>query len=231
MELHIEPQRTAGQQAIDQKITDIQNQVLPNLDTAATITDILRELCRWMDHYDDTLSRHGWRTAHYAGALGRASGFREADLTLLEYAGLLHDIGKLTIPASILGKVGPLTDDEYALIECHPRAGAQLIMQFPPLQVPAIWIAHHHERWDGFGYPYGLKGYFTPLGARILAVADTFDALSSQKPFGQALPFSKALQHLEKLAGTQLDPHLVEAFSLVTEEGLAERLLQPQLRL
>jgi HD-GYP domain-containing protein (c-di-GMP phosphodiesterase class II) len=125
---------------------------------------------------------------------------------------LLHDIGQLTLPAEILNKDGPLTAEEYELFQCHPRAGAELLQPISFLQVPALWIAHHHERWDGSGYPYGLRGKFVPLGSRILAVADTFDALTANTSYGWSQSWESALRLLGTVAGPQLDPELVEVF-------------------
>ena len=215
---------TTIQQDIDRKTQELQNHILTNLPTSPSLSVLLRRLCQLMDEYDEHLTHHGWRTACYARILGNAIGLPTADLALLHYSGILHDIGKLLIPLSILEKHGPLTGDEYALIECHPRAGSQLLMQFPSLCIPAIWIAHHHERWDGYGYPYGLKGYVIPSGARILAVVDTFDALFAPKPFGHGYSLPRALSSLDILAGSQLDPHLVAAFSRVMKENLQDDL-------
>ncbi|HET8580728.1 MAG TPA: HD domain-containing phosphohydrolase, partial [Nitrospiraceae bacterium] len=131
-----------------------------------------------------------------------------------------HDIGKLTLPEEILWKDGPLTADEYALVQCHPRAGASLLEPIPFLRIPAILIAHHHERWDGTGYPYGIRGRFIPLGSRILAVADTFDALTSSLSYRQCLSPESATRLLRVVAGSQLDSDLVEVFA-----GLAPAML------
>ena len=137
---------------------------------------------------------------------------RADELNDLCLASLLHDIGVLTLPRYLLDKGGPLSDEEYALLQSHPRAGAELLAPIPILRTAALWIAHHHERWDGFGYPYGLRGELIPLGARILAVADTFDALTSPQPYRPALDRKSATRLLRELAGSQLDPNLVAAF-------------------
>ncbi len=161
---------------------------------------------------------HGDRTAKYAAQLGAAVGFSPDELIHLHYAALLHDIGKLTLPDTILNKSGSLTADEYALVQSHPRAGAELLDPISFLQVPAVWIAHHHERWDGSGYPYGLRGPFIPLGSRILAVADTFDALTSNQSYSRARDPESALRLLYAVAGSQLDPELVEVFVRLVPE-------------
>ena len=135
-----------------------------------------------------------------------------AELNDLCLASLLHDIGVLTLPEHILQEDGPLSDEDYALVQSHARAGAELLAPIPVLRRAALWIAHHHERWDGFGYPYGVRGEFIPLGARILAIADTFDALTSPQPYRPAFDQDAAARLLRELAGSQLDPYLVSTF-------------------
>jgi len=161
---------------------------------------------------DPYLKDHGIRTASYAVPLGHAAGLSPEELNDLCLASLLHDIGRLTLPKSLLEKDEPLSEEEYALVQSHPRAGAELLAPIAALRRPALWIAHHHERWDGFGYPYGLHGELIPLGARILAVADTFDSLTSAQPYRQALDRESAAGLLRELAGSQLDPYLTSQF-------------------
>ncbi|MEW6542600.1 MAG: HD-GYP domain-containing protein [Nitrospirota bacterium] len=179
---------------------------------AASRSDMLLGLARVMAIKDPDLYHHGTRTARYAVLLGRAAGFSPDDLIDLWYAAVLHDLGKLAMPDEILYKRGPLTMDEYAVVQSHPRAGAELLEPFGFLQTAAIWIAHHHERWDGAGYPYGLRGPLIPLGSRVLAVADTFDALTSDRPYSPARDHESALRLLRLVAGSQLEPDLVETF-------------------
>lgn len=168
------------------------------------------------------LVAHGERTAWYAAQLGTAVGLSPADLIDLHYAALLHDIGKLTLPNTILHKEGPLSADEYAQFQSHPRAGAELLTSIAFLRRPAVWISHHHERWDGSGYPYGLRAAFIPLGARILAIADAFDALTSDS-FARLAGDGESAEHLLRLiAGTQLDPNLVPVFLDCNRAGLPQ---------
>ncbi|TAJ25175.1 MAG: HD domain-containing protein, partial [Nitrospirae bacterium] len=174
----------------------------------ASLLSLLQTMATQRPH----LLGHGDRTASYALLLGTAVELSAADLIHLHYAALLHDIGQLTLPDELLKKDGPLTAEEYEQVQSHPRAGAELLEPISFLQIPALWIAHHHERWDGTGYPYGLPGPFIPLGSRILAVADTFDALTSNRPDGQLYNQESALRLLRMVAGSQLDPTLVEVF-------------------
>ncbi len=174
--------------------------------------EALAILTRASEAADPSLEGHGIRTARYAVPLGYAAGLSADELNDLCLASLLHDIGRLTLPRAILEKDGPLSDEEYALMQSHPRAGAELLAPVPALRRAALWIAHHHERWDGCGYPYGLRGDLIPLGARILAIGDTFDSLTSTQPHRAALDPAMAERLLSELAGSQLDPHLVHTF-------------------
>lgn len=187
---------------------------LPIRDSADRELQKLFRLLRLMGAHPDIIE-HGERTAGYAVRLGRAVGLGPAELMDLHYAGLLHDIGKLTLPEALLQKRSPLTVDEYALVQSHPRAGAELLGGISFLHRPAVWIAHHHERWDGTGYPFGLRDRFIPFGSRILAVADVFDALGSDPAEDAASPAVL----LRILAGSQLDPSLVELFLEQEQEG------------
>jgi len=181
--------------------------------SASSPIEALLTLIHLIDSVDRHLKGHGIRTARYAMPLGHAVGFSPAELNDLCLASLLHDIGVLTLPRQILEKDSPLSEEEYVLVQSHSRAGAELLTPIPVLRVAALWIAHHHERWDGFGYPYGLRGSLIPLGARILAVADTFDALTTPQPFRPALETESALRLLQELGGSQLDPALVPVFA------------------
>jgi HD-GYP domain-containing protein (c-di-GMP phosphodiesterase class II) len=137
------------------------------------------------------------------------------------HAYLLHDIGKIGIPDAILLKPDRLTPDEMLVVRAHPRLGEELIRRLrclPPLVREVV--ACHHERWDGHGYPRRLRGPWTPLAARIFAVADTFDAMTHARPYREAMPAEAALTEIERCSGTQFDPHVVSRFlSLVTDVG------------
>jgi len=118
----------------------------------------VRRLMKVMCGKDAELLRHGLRTAGYAWALGQAIGLPSAQLLHVHYAAVLHDVGKLALPENILRKDGPLTSEEYAALQCHPRDGARILESIPGLRSSAVLIAHHHEHWNGSGYPYGLRG-------------------------------------------------------------------------
>jgi putative nucleotidyltransferase with HDIG domain len=174
--------------------------------------DVLSRLLGFMKARDPGFPKHGARTAQYAVALARGVGLGRDEWTDLALAALLHDIGKLTLPKEVLEKDGPLTAAEYALVQSHPRAGAELLESFPFLRTAGTVIALHHERWDGAGYPYGVRGSLIPFSTRILAVADTYDTVTSDRPYGRGRDPESALHLLQLIAGSQLDPALVKAF-------------------
>jgi HD-GYP domain-containing protein (c-di-GMP phosphodiesterase class II) len=150
---------------------------------------------------------HGERTAHYALLLAERLGFTGEQRLDLHYAAMLHDIGLLMMPDHLLGTATPHTLNDYALIQSHPREGAALLSEYPFLQEPARLIAHHHERWDGAGYPYGLRGDYIPGSARILAIADVFDSIASRTH-----SWDIALRALRVSAGSQFDPTFCATF-------------------
>jgi diguanylate cyclase (GGDEF)-like protein/putative nucleotidyltransferase with HDIG domain len=159
---------------------------------------------------DTDIHDHLSRVQLYAVELGKAMNLPEPDLEALRTAALLHDIGKLAVSEHIIRKPGKLTPEEFEEIKIHPIVGAEILerVQFPYAVAPIV--RSHHERWDGSGYPDGLKGEEIPIGARILAVVDSFDALSSDRQYRRALPPCEAMKELSMLAGTSLDPAVVE---------------------
>jgi HD-GYP domain-containing protein (c-di-GMP phosphodiesterase class II) len=183
---------------------------------APSLTDIraarIRRLVRRIEDLLPHHKGHGERTAGYALALGEAIGLSNAALRDLHFAALLHDIGLLTVPVDILSKAGPLTGDEYAVFQSHPRKGAELLEPIRFLREAALLIAHHHERWDGAGYPYGLRGEFIPLSSRILAVADAFDVLLVTEGRHNSSDLRRALRLLQVGSTSQFDPKLVDVF-------------------
>ncbi|GKS57405.1 hypothetical protein YTPLAS18_09320 [Nitrospira sp.] len=178
----------------------------------AAILQSLRKLVLLIESMSPRQLGHGRRTADLSHHIGSVAGLSPDELFDLTLAGLLHDIGLLTLPAALLSESHQLSPRELALYQSHPRAGAELLQSISFLRRPALWIAHHHERWDGCGYPYGLRGSFIPQGARILAVADTFDAfLFPAAHQGATADVPAAIGLLRVVGGTQLDPDLVES--------------------
>jgi len=146
----------------------------------------------------------------------------EAEISIIELAALLHDIGKIILPNDILQKEGKLTDQEFEALKQHSACGAQLLhqMKMPEQLIPLVY--HHHERWDGSGYPDGIAGNAMPLGARIIALSDAFDAMTSHRPYQPQRTLAQALAEIERCAGTQFDPFLSKHFCTmhVTEQFL-----------
>lgn len=160
---------------------------------------------------------HGRRTAGIAVKLGQAAGLDAGELHDIKLAALLHDIGLLMLPPSLTRTTAPLATEAYVAVQNHSRLGANLLEPFSFLRQASILIAHHHERWDGTGYPYGIRGEFIPRGARILSIADAFDAIRVPGLSDQFTRNRIALRILRVASGTQFDPKLVEALALCQE--------------
>ncbi len=167
---------------------------------------------------DSTTRGHLDRTHSYGLALARKVDPALADLPQLGYGFFLHDIGKVGIPEHILCKAGPLSLDEWEVMRTHPLVGAQIVQPIRFLGDAVEIIRHHHERFDGHGYPSKLKGEEIPLPARIFAVADSFDAMTSDRPYRRALPMGHALDEIHRGAGTQFDPEVVRVFAQMMDE-------------
>ena len=172
----------------------------------------IEALARAIDAKDGTAENHIRRVQLYATAVARELGMSAAETQAVRTAALLHDIGKLAVPEHILSKPGPLTAEEFQKVQAHPQVGADIIAAVPFSYPVAPLIQNHHERWDGRGYPRGLKGDDIPLGARILFLVDYFDALTSNRPYHEAMTFEAAVALIEQEAGKALDPRCVQAF-------------------
>jgi HD-GYP domain-containing protein (c-di-GMP phosphodiesterase class II) len=161
---------------------------------------------------DPSTATHCTRVTFLAGRIAVWLGWDAKRLRSLELGGPVHDIGKVMISETILRKRGPLLPEELAVIQTHPAAGARLIGPIWPAQEALPYVLYHHERWDGNGYPTRCGGTEIPEEARLLAVADAFDAMTSMRPYRRALPVDNALQEIERCAGTQFDPVFASAF-------------------
>jgi diguanylate cyclase (GGDEF)-like protein len=155
---------------------------------------------------------HSERVRLYALAVAHAHGMSEAETRDIEHGVILHDIGKIGIPDSILLKPGPLTPDEWKVMRTHPEVGRRLVEHIPFLAGAVPIVYHHHERWDGNGYPEGLRGERIPLGARIFAVADALDAMTFDRPYSRAVSLEAARAEIDRCAGTHFDPAVVATF-------------------
>ncbi len=166
--------------------------------------------------------QHCKRVSKLSQALGRALGLTERDVKELEIIGLFHDIGKVSIPESVLNKVGELTDYDWEQIRRHPEVGYRVLSNVRDMADIAEYVLAHHERWDGTGYPRGLMGEEIPLQSRIIAVADAYDAMLSYRPYRNSLTQSEAIAELRRCSGTQFDPYVVDVFLRTLEAGLDE---------
>lgn len=184
----------------------------------------IRSLAETIDAKDTYTRGHSERVSLYAEAIARGLGLKGSELQTIRYAGYLHDVGKIGIPDAILSKPGKLTMDEFNIIKKHPVLSEKILTPVNfPFPVQSI-VRHHHERYDGKGYPDGLGGEENPLGARILFVADAYEAMTSDRPYRKALSTQMALDELERNTGTQFDPRVVEVFArIIRSESSTKR--------
>lgn len=179
-----------------------------------TRLEIIRRLGRASEYKDNETGLHIIRMSHYSRLLGEASGMPEDEAEILLNAAPMHDVGKIGIPDNILRKPGPLNEEEWAVMKRHPQMGAEIIgdTQSPLLQMAKKIALTHHEKWNGSGYPHGLTGEDIPLPGRIVAIADVFDALTTERPYKKAWSIPDALELLKKESAVHFDPALVEMF-------------------
>lgn len=187
----------------------------------------IRALSKTLEANDLYTHGHSERVALLSREIARKRNYSERDILLVYLAGLVHDIGKVGIPSAILHKNDRLTDEEFATIKKHPLLGAQILERIEELAPLIPAVAYHHERFDGRGYPYGLEGEHIPEIARIMAVADAFDAMTSDRPYRKAMPLEKAITILKENSGTQFDPHVIQDFlSIISEEKILHAFMQ-----
>ncbi len=187
----------------------------------------LGALAALLESRDRNTESHSQRGLKYALELGRAAGLSPQALNDLEYGALLHDIGKVGIADHILRKNGPLTEEEWSMMRQHPTIGYNVLKNLDFLQNALPVVLHHQERWDGKGYPNGLKGEQIPLLARIFTIADSFDAMTSDRPYRRGMSPEIAVQEMRRNGGFQFDPRLVEMFVVLWESGALGRLDGP----
>ena len=178
----------------------------------------VRALSNAVEARDAYTGKHAERVTAYGMELARAVGISLEESPQIEFGFLLHDIGKVAVPDAILFKTSRLTDEEYTLIAQHPVVGAEILRDVDFLGEGKLVVRHHHERWDGTGYPDGLAGEEIPLAARVFSVADTLDALTTDRPYRPASTWSHAREEIRRVSGTQFDPAVVEAFNAIPDE-------------
>jgi putative two-component system response regulator len=182
---------------------------------------VLLALSRTVEARDHYTERHLYRVADRAVEVARSMGLTTREIESIRLGGLYHDLGKIAVPDRVLHKPSALDRSEYALIKRHPEAGAEIVRPLRAFDGPEQAVLHHHERFDGTGYPYGLKGEDIPLAARIVAVADSYDAMTTDRPYRAALRAEDALQRLDDGREIQWDPLVVDIF-MSRYAGLAE---------
>ncbi|RLD18597.1 MAG: phosphohydrolase [Caldiserica bacterium] len=178
----------------------------------------IKALAHALEARDPYYQGHSERVARYSVEIARKLGLPQEQIENVRRAALIHDIGKIGVPDTILLKPDQLTKKEWEIIREHPEIGEELIKPIDFLENLSPMIRSHHERWDGLGYPDGLKGEEIPIGARIIAIADAYDSMTSSRPYREALNKEKAIEELKKEKGRQFDPHLVDVFLEVLKE-------------
>jgi len=191
----------------------------------AAYKDSLFVLAGAIEARDAYTHAHMHRLGDYARALAIVLEWDADQLEKLEYGAILHDIGKIYVPDAVLLKNGKLSDEEWGEMRKHPEVGARMIRDIPYLAPAVPIVRHHHERWDGKGYPDGLQGDQIPPGARVLAVADAFDAMTSDRPYRKALSVEDAYAEILRGAGKQFDPGMVEAMQRCWSDGIIQDIL------
>jgi len=174
---------------------------------------------------DPCTKGHSLQVANIAVELTKIFGNSERELELIRYAGLLHDVGKIAVPETILNKPFSLNEEEWKVMKRHPVISAEIVRPIKDLGEIAKWILYHHERWDGSGYPEGLKGREIPFFSRILAICDTYSAMVSDRPYRKGLTDESAREEIKKFSGKQFDPEIVEIFLTLSKEFL-KRLIE-----
>jgi len=183
----------------------------------------LRALCQAVETKDFYTRGHSERVSRGAGMIAREIGMRADRAEAVRFAGMLHDVGKLGVPTKVLQKEGRLTEEEYAAIQLHPMRGLEIVRDIGFLNEALTGIMHHHERMDGRGYPMGFAGSEIPEFARIIAVVDAFDSMTSSRAYREATSIPDAIAELRKSAGAQFDPKLVDAFAAAVDRDGWER--------
>lgn len=208
----IKPFRIATIQHTVEKALNHRALILENLRLQENSLNVLRTMVNVLEQRDSYTAGHSRRVTEIAIAIAARLGLPEEEIKTLRQAGLIHDVGKIGIEDTILRKPGRLTAEEFAVIRTHPERGVQIIEPLDFLRGALPILRHHHECYDGRGYPAGLVGEAIPLGARIVAIADTYDAITSSRAYRRARGQDAALAEIERCSGTQFDPELAGLF-------------------
>lgn len=195
------------------RVKELQGELL------AVRTSVICALNQLLDLKDLNTGVHSTRLAEWSVRIGRDLGFDDAALRDLEVAAILHDIGKIGTPDHILKKPAPLTNEEREIIKKHPEYGWAVLRVVPGFERVSLFVLHHHEAFDGSGYPAGLRGDEIPIGSRIVSVMDAFDAMISSRPYRKGLSLEEAIRRLEAGIGTQFDPVVTPRFIAMASAG------------
>jgi len=187
-------------------------------DLESLVINVVKSFVEAIEAKDRYTRGHSERVSRYVKAVAARLHLSETHKKDLNWASVLHDVGKIGIPEAILNKTESLTDDEYRILQAHPEKGYHILAPLEQLSRALPGILHHHERFDGSGYPLGLKGKEIPLAARIIAIVDTFDAITTDRAYRKGKPVEEALEIIEKVAGSQLDSDLIEVFKQALKE-------------
>lgn len=194
------------------------------------LNPILENLVDTVSRHDTYTGGHSRRVAHYAVRIGEVMGYPAMQLDCVRRAGLVHDIGKIVIPDRILRKEGHLNEEELRLVRMHPVLGASILGRMPGMEDLIAAVLYHHERWDGSGYPDGISEEEIPTEARMILVADAFDAMTTQRPYGEVRTAEEAVAELSLHAGKQFDPLFVAALAAAHRDGLPKGKVLPARR-
>ena len=210
-QLELQNQNGRLEEAVRQRTQELEHSQL----------EMLVRLARAAEYRDDDTGEHTWRVAQTSGAIARRMGLPSTRVEMIMRAARLHDVGKITVPDHVLLKPSGLTDEEFEVIRGHAKAGAELLSgsRSPTIRMAESIALTHHERWDGTGYPQGLAGDRIPLESRIVAVADTFDAITHDRVHRSAMSMPEAVEEIVASSGRQLDPDAVKAFLIALEAG------------
>ena len=200
------------------------NSVLtPRPAPAGTTGPSLDRLVEVVSGHDVYTGDHSCRVADYVTGLARLLGMSPSEIALARRAALVHDIGKISVPDRVLKKRGALTEDEAKLVRLHPVVGAGMLSRIAGLEALVPIVLHHHERWDGRGYPRGLSGVDIPIQSRMIFVVDAYDAMTTNRPYGPTLTPHEALAELRRCAGLQFDPRMVDKMHSAFMLGVLDR--------
>jgi putative nucleotidyltransferase with HDIG domain len=215
--------RKRYQNSLEQKVRDRTTELRHALkNIATTYHNTLLALVAALDAREHETSDHSQRVVEYTLTIAQRLGLNGQDLEEIGRGALLHDIGKIGVPDAVLLKPGKLTPDEWVEMRKHPDIGYQMIQPIPFLSTPAEIVLSHQERFDGGGYPRKLRGNDIHIGARIFSVADTLDAMTSDRPYRMGTSFKNAMAEIQRCSGTQFDPEVVKAFLDIGEAGLID---------